>query len=200
MRGIKRNRSFPSKSLTYQFGTKSLHLHFTSLWILHISIIKFNKSLQRKDSGAMSVDACIPHLHQRVTLKYEIRSATSFLNEANRCPGPLSGEAALLYQLQDTEFCSVLLTDDTEEFPTDGKLGIHDSHVARSCLLFPLGEVKVCVRGGWWGGERKGTKETMSSPAPDNHPTALLPNTKSPAPFLAPQLLLLSPSELQLAG
>lgn len=40
----------------------------------------------------------------------------------------------------------------------------------------------------------------MSSPAPDNHPTALLPNTKSPAPFLAPQLLLLSPNELQLAG
>lgn len=103
----------------------------------------------------MSVDACIPHLHQRVTLKYEIRSAVSFLNEANRCPGLLSGEAALLYQLQDTGFCSVLLTDDTEEFPTDGKLGIHDSHVARSCLLFPFGAVKVCVR----GGERKGTKK-----------------------------------------
>ena len=69
---------------------------------------------REKTAGpSMPVDVCIPHLGQRVTLKYEIRSAVSFLNEANRCPGPLSGDAALLYQLQDAGFCSVLLTDDT---------------------------------------------------------------------------------------
>ena len=66
------------------------------------------------------------------------------------------------------------------------------------CLLPPFGAVKGCVRGGGWGGDRKGTKETVSSPVPDNHLTALLPNTNSPAPFLAPQLLLLSPNVLQL--
>lgn len=66
---------------------------------------------------AVSVGACTPHLHLHAISKYGIRSAISFLNEVNRCPSPLGGDAALLSQLQDTGFCSVLLTDDTERVP-----------------------------------------------------------------------------------
>ena len=126
-----------------------------------------------------------PHLLLGRTSKSEIRSAIAFLNEGSQCPSPLSGDATLLYQLQNTRFFSVLLTDDAVGYPMDGRLGTQRQTHGQTdhCFLFSSGVVK--------GGRavKGGQKKQMSSPAPENHCTTLSPSPKFQALYLASQLL-----------
>lgn len=143
-------------------------------------MIKFNKSLQRKDSVPAH-----PHLLLGRTSKCETGSAVEFLNEENQWPSPLSGDATLLYQLQNAWFSSVLLTADAAGSPKDGRLGTQRQPHGPTdhCFLFSSGAVKGsrAVRGG--------QKKQTSSPAPEDYCTTLSPSPTFQAPYLASQLL-----------
>lgn len=203
MRSIRRNPSSPSKPLTYQFYTKPLNLQFKSLWISYISIIKFNKSLQRKDSGAR-----MPHLHLSAISKYGIRSAISFLMKQTDAPAP-SAERLPYFTSYKTQgsalFCWLMIQKCS---PQMAGLVSMTATLPDHCFLFSFGAVKACVGEGGWGRERKGTKETNKLTCPRkslHHPVA---QRQIPSPIFGltaaaaqhTQLLLLSSNELQLVG
>lgn len=95
-------------------------------------------------------------------------------------------------------------------FPADGRLGIHDSHAARSLFSVflwcsVLGEA---IGWGWGGSGRGGTKETNEFTRPRKSFHCSDAQSRIPSPIFGPtaaaarhtQLLLLSSNKLQLAG
>lgn len=170
-----KNPSSTSKSLTYQFYTKCLNLPFKSPWISYISIIRFNKWLQRKDSGASWVGWCL-HTHtctQVWFLNTESGLLFNFLMKEINALAPSVEMLPCCISYQGPPlFCQSMTQKGSRWMavlvPKAGQATLPNHH----CFLLSFGAVKV-----WSVGRVGGQKEEMSSPAPGICSTTLSPKT-----------------------